>query len=359
MRVSIVIRSKDEAARLRLTLTSIARQSMAPEVVVVDDGSSDHTAEVLRDAQSRMALRVIRHSAPKGRSGASNAGAYMATGDVLLFMDGDTLAGPQAVAAHAAAHADGQAVVGRGDTLHIRATRFFRDPETGAPWPHDEARVAALPPREVAQALVTRTLIEEDFATIDRRAVPGIYPGWGPRRLYELERDALLHHPECTVLWAACSGHNFSVRRSLFLAAGGFDERLDINEHRELALRLTQRGARMRWVGQSRSYHLTHRTGWRDPVVDRRWETLFHAAHPDPSVKLLVVFWAGLDPARIVPAAARIGTLPELEAAARGERNVDYDDVRRGLFTAGVAAAGSPPVDAAGAQCELPSSAMS
>ena len=334
MRVSVVIRSKDEADRLRLTLASLAAQAGSPEVVVVDDGSSDHTPDVLRDAGRCMSLRVLRHDVPKGRSGASNAGARVATGDVLMFLDGDTLAGPDAVARHAAEHQRSGAIIGRGETYHMRGTRFFRNPEAGTPWPSYEARVAALPALELANALVTREQIETDFAAIERRASPGIYPGWGPHRLYDLECDALQHHPECEVLWAACSGSNFSVARTLFLDAGGFDERLDINEHRELALRLTRRGGRMAWVEGARAYHLTHRTGWRDPLADRTWETLFYAAHPEPAVRLLVVFWASLDSARSIPAEARIETLPQLAAAARGEGGVDYEALRRFLFAA-------------------------
>ena len=40
VRASVIIRSKDEADRLRLTLTSLACQSEPPEVVVVNDGSA-------------------------------------------------------------------------------------------------------------------------------------------------------------------------------------------------------------------------------------------------------------------------------------------------------------------------------
>src|SRR5579871_4585562 len=118
MRVSVVIRSKDEAGRLRLTLTSLARQTMPAEVVVVDDGSRDHTEAVLAEASRRLPMRIVKHAAPKGRSGAANAGARVALGDVLLFLDGDTLAHPELVARHAATHAAGRDIVGRGETFH-------------------------------------------------------------------------------------------------------------------------------------------------------------------------------------------------------------------------------------------------
>ena len=85
-------------------------------------------------------------------------------------------------------------------------------------------------------------------------------------------------------------------------------------------------------VEGARSYHLTHRSGWRDPLRETGWEAAFYAAHPIAAVKLLAVFWASLSPASALPAAeARIGSLPALEAAARGDNGVDYDAARARL----------------------------
>jgi GT2 family glycosyltransferase len=329
MRISVVVRSKDEADRLRLTLASLARQTMPAEVVVVDDGSTDHTQAVLAEAARDMPLSVVTHATPRGRAGATNAGARVAGGDVLLFLDGDTLAAPDWVAHHASVHATGSPRVGRGERFHIRSTRFLLDPATGTPRPGEEARLARMAPEERARFTVSRDAVLHDFDAIVRRAEQGVYPGTGPRRLDELEIDALRHHPECSVLWAAACGSNLSVPRDLFLRVGGFDEAIDINEHRELALRLTDAGATMAFAAGARDYHLTHRTGWRDPLQDTRWEQAFYRAHPLPAVKLLAVFWASLAPNHRIPEEARITSLPELEAAARGGNGVDYDAVRR------------------------------
>jgi GT2 family glycosyltransferase len=340
MSLSVVIRSKDEADRLRLTLTSLARQTEPAEVVVVNDGSADHTAAVLDEAAGWMPLRVVRHAVPRGRSGASNAGARAASGEVLLFLDGDTLADPDLARRHAAVHAARPGLIGRGETFHLRCTRLLKDPETGAPWPGTAEQLNRLPPDERDRLLVTRRQILEDFEAVARRAEPGVYPGVGPRRLQELELDALRGDPDCTVLWAAACGSNLSVPREAFLATGGFDEAIDINEHRELALRLCGAGLRMAPVEGARSYHLTHRGGWRDPLVETGWEAVFHAAHPITVVKLLAVFWASLSPHGPLAAEARIGSLAELEAAARGDGGVDYDAARARL---GLPALGSPP----------------
>lgn len=331
MSLSVVIRSRDEADRLRLTLASLTRQTAAVEVVVVDDGSTDHTQAVLAEAPPSLPLVVVRHAAAKGRSAASNAGARAASGDLLLFLDGDTLAGPDLARRHIERHAANPGLIGRGEVLHLRCTRFLIDPETGTPRRGEEARIGRLSARELAGMRVTRDQVLEDFAAIRRRAEPGVYPGAGPRRLHEIEMEALRRQPDCAVLWAAASGSNQSVARDAFLAVGGFNEALDINEHRELALRLCAAGARMAAVDAAFCYHLTHRSGWRDPLSETRWEEVFYTAHPTLAVKLLAVFWASLAPGRPLPPEARIGSLAELEAAARGENGVDYDAVRRGL----------------------------
>ena len=54
MKASVVIRSRNEADRLRLTLASLAGQSEAAEIVVVNDGSTDHTAEILAGAAGEL-----------------------------------------------------------------------------------------------------------------------------------------------------------------------------------------------------------------------------------------------------------------------------------------------------------------
>jgi glycosyltransferase involved in cell wall biosynthesis len=327
----VVIRTKDEADRLSLTLASLRHQAAMTEVVVVDDGSSDHTQAVLAEAAPSLPLVALRHLVAKGRSAASNAGARAASGDILLFLDGDTLAGPDLARRHLERHAGTTGLIGRGETLNLRCTRFLADPETGAPRPGEEARIGRLSAAELAHMRVTRGQVLDEFGAIHRRAEPGVYPGAGPRRLYEIEMEALRRQPDCSVLWAAASGSNQSISRAAFLDAGGFDERLDINEHRELALRLCAAGARMAAVDEAFSYHLTHRSGWRDPLSETRWEEVFYAAHPILAVKLLAVFWAGLAPNRDLLPEARIGSLTELEAAARGETGVDYDAVRRRL----------------------------
>jgi GT2 family glycosyltransferase len=314
LRASVVVRSKDEADRLRLTLTSLACQSVPAEVVVVDDGSTDHTKDVIAQAKD-LDIVAVHNPTSVGRSAASNAGAAAARGDVVLFLDGDTLAAADLVSEHLKKHGETANVIVRGSTCHLRCTRPFLDPELGTPQAGEEAHVERMSATERQRAVVTRQQIQENFAEIDRRSQPGVYPGFGPRKLFELEMEALTAATARPVMWAAASGANQSVDRASFLACGGFNPALDTNEHRELALRLCQSGFSM--VGTAaRTYHMTHRSGWRDPLKDKHWEDIFFAAHPTAEVALLPLLWASLDDGSDLPEAARLHSLPELAAAA-------------------------------------------
>jgi glycosyltransferase involved in cell wall biosynthesis len=321
MRASVIIRSKDEADRLRLTLASLAAQTEKPEVVVVNDGSSDHTRQVVTEAAAGMDLAAIHHPQPAGRSAAANAGAAKATGDVLLFLDGDTLAAPDLVAQHMKLHRASSNLVVRGETWHLRCTRPFLDPEAGTPRLGEETKVERMSSEERARSVVTRQDIREAFGGIDSRGQPGVYSGFGPRKLLELEMDALNAHPDCDVLWAAASGSNQSVNRAAFLESDGFHHDLSINEHRELALRLCQYGLRMAGT-PARTYHMIHRSGWRDPLQDTAWERIFYNAHPIAEVALLPFLWGSLSDPIPFPAEACIKTLPELAEVAEEYRGL-------------------------------------
>ncbi len=88
--VSVVIPVKDDAAHLDRCLRSIARQSLAvDEVVVVDNGSVDDSADVAR----RHGARVVSCAHP-GVAAAASAGYDAAHGDVILRLDADCAPGP-------------------------------------------------------------------------------------------------------------------------------------------------------------------------------------------------------------------------------------------------------------------------
>jgi glycosyltransferase involved in cell wall biosynthesis len=90
MRVSVIIPAHNEERWLGDCLDSLARQSHPDfEVIVVDDSSRDRTGEIARARGARV-VRVER----AGAAGARNAGARLATGEILAFLDADELFDP-------------------------------------------------------------------------------------------------------------------------------------------------------------------------------------------------------------------------------------------------------------------------
>jgi dolichyl-phosphate beta-glucosyltransferase len=93
--LSVVIPAWNEAARLPDTLAALARflgpRRGETELVVVDDGSTDGTAEVVREACARLglALCLLRHEPNRGKGYAVRRGALEARGERILLMDAD------------------------------------------------------------------------------------------------------------------------------------------------------------------------------------------------------------------------------------------------------------------------------
>jgi hypothetical protein len=105
-RVSVLVPARDEAHRIAPTITSILAQQHVPdlEVLVLDDGSTDGTADVVRAAAAGdPRLRVLAGAElPDGWLGKPHAChqlAAQATGSVLVLTDADVVLAPHAVAA--------------------------------------------------------------------------------------------------------------------------------------------------------------------------------------------------------------------------------------------------------------------
>ncbi len=81
--ISIIIPTLNEAQSLTATLKS-AQATVEVEIIVVDGGSSDETAELAKTFGATLLVEA------GGRAKQFNAGARAASGDVLLFLHGDT-----------------------------------------------------------------------------------------------------------------------------------------------------------------------------------------------------------------------------------------------------------------------------
>jgi glycosyltransferase involved in cell wall biosynthesis len=223
--VSIVMAAFNAERYIAEALDSVAAQSgVAWELVVVDDGSTDATAE--RIARHPVSARYI-YQDNQGPSAARNAGLEATVGDFVVFLDSDDILHPARLA--------GQAAL------------LVADPDLDL-------------------AIGGWELMDADGEPFR------IVRPWHPDRLPDLE--------------GMLAAHTFILgplmfRRSLLVGAGGFDPALQQAEDVELILRLLAGGARASWFRETvmryrqHGFGLTANAAHRVRAVDRVFERFF------------------------------------------------------------------------------------
>ncbi|MBS97273.1 MAG: glycosyl transferase [Oceanospirillaceae bacterium] len=84
-KLSVIIPAKNESQVVGDVIIKVVDLHPEAEVIVVDDGSADSTAEVAREAGAQL----VSHPYSKGNGAAIKTGARAASGDVIVFMDAD------------------------------------------------------------------------------------------------------------------------------------------------------------------------------------------------------------------------------------------------------------------------------
>ena len=91
--LSIIIPAYNEEERLPAALEAVGAylkgQNRRAEVIVVDDGSADRTAELAEDFAGRLDLRLIRNERNRGKGYSIRRGMLAAQGRWRLFCDAD------------------------------------------------------------------------------------------------------------------------------------------------------------------------------------------------------------------------------------------------------------------------------
>lgn len=212
---SVIIPTYNRVAPLQTCLEALCRQTQNPddfEVVVVVDGSTDGTVEMLERLTTPFSLKIIYQS-NSGQPSALNRGAEAASGRILIFTDDDIRVAPQFVAEHTRLHRRQANALGVGQmilTLPPNAdwfTRFFAQD-----WNSHYRR-----------------LNQED-------GQPG---------------------------WQDCFGGNMSVARSMYLQVGGNDVSLTRDYDVELAYRLERAGCRSVYLPEALAY-IDEQKGFRE-----------------------------------------------------------------------------------------------
>ena len=156
--VSVVIPTRNRGRLLALTLKSVRWQrGVELEVVVVDDGSTDNTAQVVA-ALADPRIRLVGHDRPQGVSAARNRGIAEAGGTWVAFLDDDDLWAPDKLASQLqAAHQTGRTWVYTGEVSVDQGLRVLH----GAP---------PLPPEGVIERLARHNAVPAGASNVLVRA---------------------------------------------------------------------------------------------------------------------------------------------------------------------------------------------
>jgi glycosyltransferase involved in cell wall biosynthesis len=243
--LSIIIPTHNRVERLRRCLNALGHQTQPAadfEVIVVDDGSTDGTAEMLARLETPFVLRII-HQAKSGQCAARNRGVDVAS-CYCLFIDDDVMAGPDLVAEHLKTQRANGGVVAIGQltaVLPASADWFARCFAKG--W-HDH------------------------YARLNQGARP-------PQ-----SRD--------------CYSGNLSAPREALLAVGGFAVDLSTNFGPELGYRLQQHGLGIVYLPAAQGEHDDYkdcRQLLRYDEQEGRMLPELIRRHPDLLPELLGTFW--------------------------------------------------------------------
>lgn len=203
MKISVVIPTYNRRDLLARTLPTVFNQDFSSdeyEVIVVVDGSTDGTAELLSTFKPACAFRILDQS-NKGQAAAMNAGIRASRGEIILFLDDDVVCDPTLLAKHGRAHTGSRPLLAFGPVFVSSESA----PTLAADW------------------------ITADWNGYFTPLLSGADPIWHRHGAVQANR---------------------SVSRSILAQCGGFDESLDAVLHfnTELGLRLCECGLELRFL---------------------------------------------------------------------------------------------------------------
>jgi glycosyltransferase involved in cell wall biosynthesis len=99
MQLSVIVPVYNEKDTIQEILRQVRAVNRANEIIVVDDGSTDGTRDLLKAEETQPGTQVIYHDRNQGKGAAVRTGFDRATGDILLIQDADLEYDPRDYAA--------------------------------------------------------------------------------------------------------------------------------------------------------------------------------------------------------------------------------------------------------------------
>lgn len=89
MALSVIIPIYNEITSLKIILERVQSTKLAEEIILIDDGSTDGTRDVLTSLEGNPGIKVIFHSQNQGKGAAVRSGISIATGNIVIIQDAD------------------------------------------------------------------------------------------------------------------------------------------------------------------------------------------------------------------------------------------------------------------------------
>jgi glycosyltransferase involved in cell wall biosynthesis len=89
MAVTIIIPIYNEFSTTNQILERVLATKLASEIILIDDGSTDGTRDLLAALEGTQGIRVIFHASNQGKGAAVRSGISLATGDIVIIQDAD------------------------------------------------------------------------------------------------------------------------------------------------------------------------------------------------------------------------------------------------------------------------------
>lgn len=246
MRTTVIVPTYNRPKALKLSLLSLARQSQLPfEVLIADDGSTEETRNLIQDMQ-RDLERVfhLKHIWQEDRGFRKpkilNETVRQASGDYLIFIDGDSMAHRHFVKAHVEHSSPDAVLSGKRVEIGKKLSEWL------------------LKNGKILNQFNLRLLLDaaRNHSHHSRRVAESF-------QIQNKLLRRLMHRDRITAdgLW----GCNFSLPKDLFLAINGCDEDFVDGsiEDNDIGIRVQNLGKQLKSVrGLAIIFHLWHETTW-------------------------------------------------------------------------------------------------
>ena len=210
--ISVIIPTFNKSTRLKYCLKHLfaCNNQYDIEIILINDGSNDETQNIINSMKKICPNNITFKSfntLNKGRAVARNFGVEKSTKEILLFLDDDIIINEKVISMHIESH---QMYINRivhGAIYNIPILKAFSDLEKV--------------PQCNSYLFAKYSKIAFEFSDSTEYEISKLEKHSKKSKFEKLIQNEILNNRKCK--WAGFVGANTSIRKELFLAAGGFD----------------------------------------------------------------------------------------------------------------------------------------